>query len=235
MIDNHKHNLAPPTCVVSTPHINCFDFLSEEEKELLKANQREVKFKKGEIIAKQGSFASHVVFLKEGLVKVYLEGDQKDLILKIVTDNHFVSLSSVFDGNDSFIYSVSTYTDSVATLINIDIFKQLIRNNAKFAAQMINLLNANTAQIYGRFYCLTRKQSHGRVADIIMCLSQNIFGSLSFKLNLSRNDLADLTGLSSESVTRILKEFKDSSIIKLENKDITVLDYQRLQDISTYG
>ncbi len=235
MIDNHKHNLAPPTCVVSTPHINCFGFLSEEETSLLKANQREVKFKKGEIIAKQGSFASHVVFLKEGLVKVYLEGDQKDLILKIVTDNHFVSLSSVFDGNDSFIYSVSTYTDSVATLINIDIFKQLIRNNAKFAAQMINLLNANTAQIYGRFYCLTRKQSHGRVADIIMCLSQNIFGSLSFKLNLSRNDLADLTGLSSESVTRILKEFKDSSIIKLENKDITVLDFQRLKDISTYG
>lgn len=235
MIDNHKHNIAPPTCVVSTPHINCFDFLSEEETNLLKANQREVKFKKGEIIAKQGSFASHVIYLKEGLVKVYLEGDQKDLILKIVTNDHFVSLSSVFDGNDSFIYSVSTYSDSVATLINIDIFKQLIRNNSKFAAQMINLLNANTAQIYGRFYCLTRKQSHGRVADIIMCLSENIFGSLSFKLNLSRNDLADLTGLSSESVTRILKEFKDSSIIKLENKDITILDYSRLKDISTYG
>ena len=235
MIDNNKHNIAPPTCVVSTPHINCFDFLNEEETILLKANSREVKFKKGEIIAKQGSFASHVIYLKEGLVKVYLEGDQKDLILKIVTNDHFVSLSSVFDGNDSFIYSVSTYSDSVANLINIDIFKQLIRNNAKFAAQMINLLNANTAQIYGRFYCLTRKQSHGRVADIIMCLSENIFGSLSFKLNLSRNDLADLTGLSSESVTRILKEFKDSSIIKLDNKDISILDYTRLKDISTYG
>jgi len=235
MIDVKKHNVAPPTCVVSTPHINCFAFLSEEENALLNANSRDVKFKKGEIIAKQGSFASHVIYLKEGLVKVYLEGDQKDLILKIVTNDHFVSLSSVFDGNDSFIYSVSTYSDSVATLINIDIFKQLIRNNSKFAAQMINLLNANTAQIYGRFYCLTRKQSHGRVADIIMCLSENIFCSLSFKLNLSRNDLADLTGLSSESVTRILKEFKSSSIIKLDYKDISILDYTRLKDISTYG
>ncbi len=230
-----KHNPAPPTCVVSTPHIDYLEFLSEEETELLRANSRDVKYKKGEVIAKQGSFASHVIFLKEGLVKVYLEGDQKDLILKIVTNNHFISLSSVFDGNDSFLYSVSTYIDSVATLINIDTFKQIIRSNAKFATQIINLLNANTAQIYGRFYCLTRKQSHGRVADIIMCLSENIFGSLSFKLNLTRNDLADLTGLSSESVTRIFKEFKDSSIIELDNKNIKILDYERLTDISTYG
>ena len=230
-----KHNTAPPTCVVSTPHVDYLEFLSEEETELLRANSRDVKYKKGEVIAKQGSFASHVIFLKEGLVKVYLEGDQKDLILKIVTNNHFISLSSVFDGNDSFLYSVSTYIDSVATLINIDTFKQIIRSNAKFATQIINLLNANTAQIYGRFYCLTRKQSHGRVADIIMCLSENIFGSLSFRLNLTRNDLADLTGLSSESVTRIFKEFKDSSIIELDNKNIKILDYERLSDISTYG
>jgi len=235
MEKNHHTKSAPPTCVVSTPHFNCFEHLTAEETELLHAHQRDVKYKKGEIIAKQGSFASHVIFLKSGLVKVYLEGDQKDLILKIVTSDHFVSLSSVFDGNDTFIYSVSPYIDSEATLINIDIFKQLIRNNSKFAAQIINLLNANTAQIYGRFYCLTRKQSHGRVADIIMCLSENIFQSLSFKLNLSRNDLADLTGLSPESVTRILKEFKDSSIIELNNKSIKVLDYQRLKDISIYG
>lgn len=224
-----------PTCVVATPHFNCFDSLSEDEMKLLNSNKRDVTFKKGEIIAKQGSFASHIIFLKEGLVKVYLEGGQKDLILKIVTNNHFVSLSSVFDGNDSFIYSVSTYIDSVATLISIDVFKQLIRKNAKFATLIINLLNANTAQIYGRFYCLTRKQSHGRVADIIMCLSENIFKTQSFKLNISRNDLADLTGLSSESVIRILKEFKESGIIDTDNKNIIINDYERLKDISLYG
>jgi len=232
---NSDQKIPAPTCVVSTPHTNCFESLSEEEKALLESNKRDVTFKKGEIIAKQGSFASHVVFLKKGLVKVYLEGDQKDLILKIVTDDHFVTLSSVFEGNDTFIYSVAPYIDSVATLISVDVFKQLIRNNAKFATQIINLLNANTAQIYGRFYCLTRKQSHGRVADIIMCLSENIFMAHKFKLSISRNDLADLTGLSSESVIRILKEFKDSGIIETQNKSIEILNYDRLRDISLYG
>jgi len=227
--------IVAPSCIVSTSHFSCTDYLNEEETALLEANRRDVFFKKGEIIAKQGSFASHVIFLKEGLAKVYVEGNQKDLILKIVPSNHFLSLSSVYDGNDTFIYSVSTYVDSVATLISIDIFKQLIRNNAKFAMQIINLLNTNTAQIYGRFYCISRKQSHGRVADILLCLSQNVFMSESFHLNISRNDLADLTGLSPESVIRIFKEFKEEKIIDVSGKDIKVLNEDKLREISLYG
>jgi CRP/FNR family transcriptional regulator len=227
--------LSAPSCIVNTSHFNCFEYLTEEETELLNSTKREVIFKKGETIAKQGSFASHVIFLKKGLVKVYLEGPQKDLILKIVPDNHFVSLSSVFDGNDTFIYSVSTYVDSTATLVGIDVFKQLIRSNAKFAAQIINLLNKNTAQIYGRFYCISKKQSHGRVADIILCLAENVFHAQSFNLNISRNDLADLTGLSAESVIRIFKEFKEDNLIDVSGKQIKVLEFDKLKEISTYG
>lgn len=227
--------VAAPSCIVNTSHFNCFDYLTEEEAALLSANKRDVKFKKGETIAKQGSFASHVIFLKEGLVKVYLEGNQKDLILKIVPDNHFVSLSSIFDGNDSFIYSVSTYVDSTATLISVDVFKQLIRRNPRFATQIINLLNSNTAQIYGRFYCISRKQSHGRVADILLCLAENVFRTGEFKLNISRNDLADLTGLSAESVIRIFKEFKEERLIDVNGKMIKVLDFEKLKEISLYG
>lgn len=224
-----------PSCIVNTSHYNCFETLTEEETLLLNSSKKDVFFKKGETIAKQGSFASHVIFLKEGLVKVYLEGNQKDLILKIVPDNHFVSLSSVFDGNDTFIYSVMTYVDSTATLIGIDVFKQLIRRNARFATQIINLLNSNTAQIYGRFYCISRKQSNGRVADIILCLAENVFKSKEFRLNISRNDLADLTGLSAESVIRIFKEFKDDNLIDVNGKQITVIDFEKLRGISIYG
>lgn len=230
-----KEDLSAPSCIVNTSHYNCFETLTDEETALFNSSKKDVVFKKGETIAKQGSFASHVIFLKQGLVKVFLEGHQKDLILKIVPDNHFVSLSSVFDGNDTFIYSVASYVDSTATLIGIDVFKQLIRRNAKFATQIINLLNSNTAQIYGRFYCISRKQSHGRVADIILCLAENVFKQHSFKLNISRTDLADLTGLSPESVIRIFKEFKEEKLIDVNGKQITVKEYEKLKEISVYG
>ena len=75
------------------------------------------------------------------------------------------------EGNNTFLYSVSTYIDSTASLIDADIFKQIIRSNPQFASKISNILNENTAQVYGRFYALTCKQSHGRVADILLCLS----------------------------------------------------------------
>ncbi|MBN1649687.1 MAG: Crp/Fnr family transcriptional regulator [Bacteroidales bacterium] len=225
----------PPSCIVPSKLFGCFASLSEEENDFLEKNKKLVKFKKGEIIAKQGAFASHIVYLEKGLAKVYLEGNQNDLILKIVAENNFIALSSVFDGNDSFVYSVSAYVDSVATLISVDVFKQILRKNIEFSNQIINRLNANTAQIYGRFYCISRKQSHGRVADIILCLSENVFKTREFKLNISRNDLADLTGLSSESVIKIFKELKSEKIIDVDGKNIKVLDFERLEQISHYG
>ncbi|MCB0806871.1 MAG: Crp/Fnr family transcriptional regulator [Bacteroidales bacterium] len=223
------------SCIVENPHITCFEALTESEKEIIDQHTIDVKYHRGEIIAKQGSFASHVVFLKEGLVKVYLEGKPKDLIIKIIPDNHLISLSSIYEGNNAFLYSAATYTESTASLIDAEIFKQLIRNNAKFASRIINILNENTAQIYGRFYSLTRKQAHGRVADILLCLSQHVFKSDHFMLVLSRNDLADLTGLSPESVIRIFKEFREENLIEVKGKSITVLNTGALEKISAYG
>lgn len=223
------------SCFIETTHKSCFDLLTEEEKQLVESHRLVVNFKKGEIIGKQGSFASHIIFLNEGLVKVYLEGKPKDLILKIVPSNHLIGLPSIYDGNNRFIYSVATYSDSSVSLIDISLFKQLLGMNSQFALRIINILNEDTALIYGRFFCLTMKQSHGRVADILLCLAKRVYKKDNFNLAISRSDMADLTGLSSESVIRILKEFKDNGLISIVGKDFTILDTARLEKISQLG
>lgn len=223
------------SCFIETTHNSCFDLLTEEEKQLVESHRLVVNFKKGEIIGKQGSFASHIIFLNEGLVKVYLEGKPKDLILKIVPSNHLIGLPSIYDGNNRFIYSVATYSDSSVSLIDISLFKQLLGMNSQFALKIINILNEDTALIYGRFFCLTMKQSHGRVADILLCLAKRVYKKDNFNLAISRSDMADLTGLSSESVIRILKEFKENGLISIVGKDFTILDTARLEKISQLG
>ena len=132
------------TCANFIQEASCFDQLNDEEKLLVSKNQLTVEYKKGETICKQGSFASHIMFLDEGLVKVYLEGKPKNLILTITPSNHLVGLASVFEGNNTFLYSVSTYIDSRVNLIDVNVFKQLLRQNAKFATKIINVLNENT-------------------------------------------------------------------------------------------
>lgn len=224
-----------PSCFVENPHVSCFELLTEDEKNLVDSNRLVVKYKKGEIIGKQGSFASHIIFLNEGLVKIYLEGNPKDLILKIIPSNHLIGLPSIYNGNNRFIYSVATYTESSVSLIDISLFKQLLRTNSQFAMKIINILNEDTALIYGRFFCLTMKQSHGRVADILLCLARRVYKSKQFNLAISRSDMADLTGLSSESVIRILKEFKDDGLISITGKEFEILDSDRLEKISQLG
>jgi CRP/FNR family transcriptional regulator len=223
------------SCVASFEEAISFDALTEEEKELLEKNSVTVEYKKGETICKQGTFASQVIFIEEGLVKVYLEGKPKNLILTITPSRHFVGLQSIYEGNNTFLYSVSTYVDSKVKLIDIQVFKQLIRQNPAFSSKVINILNENSAQAYGRFFCLTRKQLHGRLADILLCLSDRIFKSSAFELPLSRNDLGDLTGMSTESVIRIMKEFKDDKLIKVVCKTIEIVDKERMLKISEVG
>lgn len=223
------------TCSSIVDDNRCFDLLSPEEKALVEGNQVIVNYKKGETVCKQGSLASHILVLKEGLAKVYLEGRPKNLILTITPSGQMIGLPSIFEGNHVFLYSVSTYVDSVVQMINIDIIRQLIRQNAAFAASLINILNENTAQNYGRFYSLMQKQLHGRMADILLCLSQRIFKSKSFNLPLSRNELGELTGMSTESVIRIFKDFKDDKLIRVNAKTIEILDFNRLEIISERG
>jgi CRP/FNR family transcriptional regulator, polysaccharide utilization system transcription regulator len=225
----------PDTCVSFVYELSCFDLLTEEEKELVNTRSVEVNYKKGEMICKQGSFATHIMYLDKGLVKIYLEGKPKDLILTITPQKNLMGLQALYEGNTTFLYSISSYTESIVRLIDIQIFKQLLKQNPLFAFRIINILNESTSQSYGRFLSLTQKQLHGRLADILLCLSRKIFKSESFELPLSRSDLSDLTSMSTESVIRIMKDFKDDNIIDINNKSITLLDLPRLENISAKG
>jgi len=212
-----------------------FELLTGDEKLLIDSNSVSINFKKGETVCKRGAFASHIYFLEEGLVKIYLEEKNKNLILALSNENTLLGLSSIFDGNNKLPYSIATYTDSRIRMIDIQIFKQLLKQNSGFSYQIINLLNESTAQIYGRFFSLTQKQLHGRLADILLCLSNRIFKSKSFDLPLSRADLGDLTGMSTESVIRTMKEFKDDGLIDMNCKQTELLDIDRLERISEFG
>lgn len=223
------------TCVSFVYENSCFDLLTPAEQELIITQSVLVSYKKGETLCKQGAFASHIMYLEQGLVKVYLEGNPKDLILTITPSGNLLGLQSLFEGNSTFLYSISTYSEAVVRLIDVQLFKQILRQNAAFSYRIINILNEGISQSYGRFFSLTQKQLHGRMADILLCLSRKIFKSASFDLPLSRADLSDLTSMSTESVIRILKEFKDDGIINIENKSISLTDIPRLERISDKG
>ena len=223
------------SCTVSNAKGVDFELLNDEQKESLQKNRIDTHYKKGEMICKNGTFAPHIIYLRKGLAKVFLDNGTESLILKIIPPGNIIGLTSIMDGNNIFHYSAMAYEDSEVCLINIDTFRTLLRENSKFANQIINIFCENSLQIYNRFFCFTNKQLYGRLADTLLCLSDRIFKQDTFTLNISRKDLAELTGMSTESVIRMLKKLKDDKIIHMEKKTIQILDYDVLQKISMYG
>ncbi len=223
------------SCTIACKHEDCFNFLTKEELEKLEKHKITINYRKGETLIKQGSAVNHVLFLKSGLAKIYLEGSQKDLILKIISPQHFIGLSSVRCKDDLHIYSSSVYVDSVVDLIDRDFFLKLVEENPRFALSVISILNESTAVSYRRVYSLTSKQMHGKVADLLVCMSENVFLANEFEVPITRKDFSELLGLSVESVVRVFKEFKEAGLVKISGTKFKLLDTEGLKQISNYG
>lgn len=209
--------------------------LSEEELNYINNHRYEVKYNAGEIIFKQDSPASHIVSFSYGLAKMYLElPNHREVIISIVQPTRLVGGPGIyFDGRHK--YSLSTLKDSLVCFIDVNAFKKTIRNNSKFAELMIRDISLKDMRLMQRLVILSVKQSHGRIAEILLHLSDDIFKSDKFDILLSRQEIADMTGMSKEGAIRILKEFQQEKLIKCDSQIITILDKKGLLEISQIG
>ena len=213
---------------------SCFNSLTEDELNHIDRNKTEIKYSKGETIIKQGTKATNILYLKEGLVKLSMNTGENNLIINIKPYNHFIGTENLY-GVEFHPYSVTALQDCVVCFLDIDDVRYLIKQNNIFATDIYRVINANVVLTYDRLFSLTQKQLHGRFADILLCLSAKIFKATKFDLPLSRRDLAALTGMAPESVIRIIKDFKNDKLIATQGKSIEILNMPMLKKISAVG
>ena len=214
----------------------CFKQLDNDELILTNENKVQIQFKKGEIISKQGSFVTHIMYLKSGYAKVYKEtGLDHNLILDIIPEGKLIGLTSLFNNDNIARFSVTALENSVVCSIDRKTIEKLIHKNSQFAQTVISSLNEESLQFYDKMANRTQKQMNGRVADALIYLSENIFRSSEFKMILSRQDLADFTGMSMMSVVRTLKDLKNEKVIEDEKGIMRIVDSDKLKQISLKG
>ena len=208
--------------------------LSTTELELINDNRYEVSFKAGEMMFKQGTPSPHFLCLTSGLAKVYIEGYGKNLILSLVKPVEYILGPGIYVDNRHH-YSASAVEDSTACMVDANTFKLIMRDNPDFAYEFIRRISIMTIFNFEQFISLTQKQMNGRIADALFYLSDQIYGSNPFEMTISRQDLADLSGMSKESAIRILKEFKDEGILTVNGNILHILNPQQLKKISETG
>jgi len=219
-------------CDIQAP---CFQTLMPEEAEIVRASKTQVLFRKDDNLTKQGAFASYVLFIISGYAKQYLEGDgTRNFNLRIIKPGEFVGLSSVFSGN-IFTYSSVAITDCQVFLIEREAIAKVAKENGKFGFLIIKRYCEQNTNLLGTINSLIHKQMNGRLAGTLLYID-NIKESKPeiFQL-LSRKDIADFAGISTESTVKILKSFEKDGLIELHEKDIKVIKYDALDEISRKG
>jgi len=211
-------------CDIQAP---CFQKLSQEEAELVRASKTQVLFRKDDNLTKQGAFASYILFIINGLVKQYLEGDGiRNYNLRIIKPGEFVGLSAVFYEN-IFNYSTIALTDCHVYLIEKEAIAKVVKQNGLFGFSIIKRYCEQNTNLLNTVRNLMYKQMNGRLADTLLYLDSLKNETAEIFQLLSRKDIADFTGISTESTVKLLKAFEKEGLIELHEKDIKLLRFKK--------
>jgi len=219
-------------CDIQAP---CFQMLNPDEVVLVRASKTQVLFRKGDSLTKQGAFASYILFVIKGLAKQYLENETtNNYNLRIIKSGEFIGLSAVFLKN-TFKYSSMALTDCQVFLVEKEAIRSVINQNGSFAFSIIKRYCEQNADLFNKIQSLHYKQMNGRLADALLYLDDMRGENAEIFQLLSRKDLAEFAGISTESAVKLLKAFERDGLIKLQEKDIKLVNHSALQEIGIKG
>ncbi len=214
---------------------NVFKSLLNQELDLLVDGKQQIVYYPGETIIKQNTSSTYVVCVREGLAKVFVESDSgKKLLVKLIGKGDFITGGGLFNGNVQR-FTITAIKNTTCCLIDSSKITKLFAENNQFA---IDILRHNTKQnnlLLNKLINLTHKYMPGRVAETLLYMKNDIYKTNPMKIDLSRQDLADMSNMTKESFVRILQEFKSSNIIKTQGTTIEILNEGSLESISKNG
>ena len=222
-------------CNQCKKRIEVFKVLREEDFKIIEETRYDVLYHAGETIFKQGTSFTHTICILEGLIKVYLETrKRKNFILSLIGPGEMLGSPGMFTDNMHH-FSVVAVEDTLACHVERQAIEEVIRTNVLFAIEMQKKSNMRDIRHYRKFRTLAQKQMPGRVAEVILYLSDTIYKSNPYTLSITRQDMADMASITKEGTIRILKDFKDAGLISLTGNELKILNEKALINISENG
>ncbi len=210
-------------------------FITEKDFERIEKTSVSLRFKKGEVILKHGNQPTHVAFLQKGIVKFNFESDtNRNTILTIVASPRILGGANLFY-KDNNLFSIVAVEDCEIILIDSDVLLSLMSNNGKFAVALYQIASDMFKKSIFNFISLANKQKEGRIADIILYLSENVYHGSQFVLTLTRKELAEFACCAAENVIMTLSKWQHEKIIAMTGKQFEIVNMEKLKQISKIG
>ena len=221
-------------CIDCKRSSDCFTQKIDYIEEFFNKQKVQIIYKKGETIIKEGSYVSSVFYVLDGFVKLYIEGPNKNIIIKLLKSNDFLGLTALF-GDHTYYFSASALSDTTICSIEVEAIRDLLSESSQFANEIVSWYCENYNLMFSKCFNLGLSQLNGKLASSLLYLNEDRFKSDDIYSYLTRKDLAEISGMAVESVVRILSEFQDDKIIELKGKRIEILNLKLLKKISRTG
>ncbi len=229
-----------------TPHLECSNcpnikkgnslFNQIENKNLKEVSDTKkcLFFKKGETVFYEGNMPTGIYCVFSGKIKLYRTGSEgKNQIIKIFQKGDVIGYRSILS-DQRYILSASTIEDSFICFIPKETLYDLIKTNSNFSMGIIKKISCELGVTSKIITNMAQKSVRERLAELLLILKTQ-FGITQdniIRVHLSREEIADTIGCSTETTIRLLSEFKKDKTIDLIGKKIKIIDLNNLFQIA---
>ena len=196
------------------------------------------KFRKGDIIYKEFERPKYMMCLIDGKVKVHKDGiNKRNQIVRVIKPTDFFGLRAYF-ANEDYRTTAEAFEKSTVAFIPFNVLVQLITENYHISLYLISQLSIKLGDADQRTINLTQKHIRGRLAEALLFLKDS-YGleedGYTLSIYLSREEMANLSNMTTNNAIRTLSAFADEKIIAIDGRKVKILNEKELQNISQRG
>lgn len=208
-----------------------FCCLNLDELEEVGGNKRNMSFKKGQTIFNEGNHPHGVYCIHKGKVKIHkLGGEGKEQIVRLAGDSNIIGYRSILS-SETYMASATALENTDVCFIAKETITNLIKSNSNFSFSLLELLSDDLKRAEKKITNMAQKHVRERIAETILLLRE-AYGfkadGVSIDSNLTRKEIANIAGTTTETSIRILSEFQKDGIIELEGKNIRISNLKLL-------
>lgn len=207
--------------------------LKEEELSELTGSSVVLEYEKYDVIIKQGSLASQIMILEEGMVKLNFRESGKDTTFGFGTKGDFIGLMCSFV-KKRLDFSAVAITPCRIRIFDRDVFEKLIEQNGKFAIYIVTMMSEVINVTVHKLITLKHRNAGGSLATLLLSL-ERVFGEHQINIPFTREEMAHTLGYSKESIINTLSDFQKDNIISISGKKLKILDKKALENIAEKG
>ncbi|MGQ8335725.1 Crp/Fnr family transcriptional regulator [Sunxiuqinia sp. A32] len=211
-----------------------FKKLTEQEFAQLNYDKTCSLYKKGSIIYREGSRLTGFYCVTKGILKIFKTGiDGKEQIIKFAKKGDIVAYRSLLSQELACTTS-KVIEEAILCHIPYQTLLFLIQNNWQFSHHMLQIVCKELREANDYITDIAQKTVRERLAEVLLLLkdSFDLDNANTLQISLTREELANIVGTATESVIRLLSEFKQDKLIELQGRKIKLLNIQALTRVA---